>query len=287
MPETQLIKRIVWAVAGLILSVVIFFGSLYTIDQGARGVLLRNGAVVGMAEPGLGVKVPFIDSVVEISVQSKSREYEGVQAYSKDQQTGTMYISVSYALPADQVDVIYSQFGSSEGIVTRLLDRQVNKSAEEVFGRFNAVTAIQDRARLGLELQQAIQKAVVGPIIISSVQIESIDFSSAYEQSIEDRMLAEVDVQKVTQNAEKEKVLAGITVIQAQAAADARLAAATAEATALRLLGDAQADAIRARGAALIDNPSLVQLVQAERWNGALPTTMVPNGTLPFMNMQP
>ena len=48
------------ALAGL--SVV--FGTWYTIDQGMRGVILRNGALVGVAQPGLGFKIPFIQDVV-------------------------------------------------------------------------------------------------------------------------------------------------------------------------------------------------------------------------------
>ena len=85
----------------------------------------------------------------------------------------------------------------------------------------NAVTAIQDRARLNAETEEAIRTFIVGPVVIESVQIENIDFSDAYEQSIENRMLAEVEVQKLQQNAEREKVQAQITVTQANARADA------------------------------------------------------------------
>jgi len=155
-----------------------------------------------------------------------------------------------------------------------------------VFGQFNAVTAIQERARLVAEVQMAIQNAVQGPIIIESVQIENIDFSDAYENSIEQRMLAEVEVQKIQQNAEREKVQAEIKVIQAQADADARVAQATAEARAITLTGNAEAEAINARGAALRDNPTLIDLVSAERWNGVLPTTMVPGATVPFISVK-
>lgn len=285
-PKGFPVKRIAGGAIGGLAGLIILWGSWYTVDQGERGVLLRNGAVIGTAEPGLGFKIPMIDSVSRISTQAKAREYEAVAAYSKDQQTATMRISVSYSLPPGQVEEIYSEYGGEEGIVARLLDRQVSKSLEEVFGRFNAVTAIQDRARLGLEVQIAIQKAVVGPITITGVQVENIDFSDAYETSIEQRMLAEVEVQKVQQNAQREKVQAEIAVIQAKAQADARVATATAEATAKRLFGEAEADAIRARGAALADNPSLIQLVQAERWNGVLPTTMVPGGAVPFVNVK-
>ena len=98
-------------------------------------------------------------------------------------------------------------------------------------------------------------------------------------------MLAEVEVQKVRQNAEREKVTAEITVIQAQAEADAQLARATAEAEATRIRGDAEAAAIKAKSEALKDNAGLIALTQAERWNGALPTTMIPGSTVPFMDV--
>ena len=260
-------------------------GSFYTIDSGDRGVILRNGAVVGTAEPGLGFKLPIIDSVKEISVRSNARRYEGVAAYSKDQQTAELIVSVNYRLPPDQVEQIYSEYGGEEGVLTRLLDRQVYNEVKNVFGKYNAVTAINDRGRLVADIQTAIQTIVDGPIIIESVQVENIDFSNVYEESIEARMLAEVEVQKVKQNAEREKVQAEIVVTQAQAQADAQLAQAKAAAEATRLRGEAEAAAIRAKADALRDNAGLIALTQAERWDGKLPTTMIPGSTVPFMDM--
>ena len=273
-------------VIAAIFGLTILGGSWYTVDSGFRGVQIRNGAVTGTAEPGLGFKMPIIDKVVDISVQSQARQYTEVATYSKDQQTAMLALSVNFRFPADQVEVIYTNFGGEEGVLTRLLDRQVYDEVKNVFGKFNAVTAIQERDRLVAEVQNAIQKSVVGPIIIESVQIENIDFSSAYEDSIEARMLAEVEVQKVKQNAEREKVQAEIVVTQAQAQADAQVAQAKASAEATRLQGDAEADAIRAKGGALRDNPQLVDLIQAEKWNGTLPTHMVPDATVPFLNVK-
>jgi len=263
-------------VAGLV-ALTVVGGSWYTVDEGYRGVQLRNGAVVGTADPGLGFKMPMIDSVIDISVQTQAAMYEDVLAYSRDQQTAGLVISVNYRLPADQVETIYREYGGEAGVVSRLLDRQVFEEVKNVFGRFTAMSAIQERERLSAEMQMAIQKSVVGPIIVESVQIENIDFSDAYENSIEARMLAEVEVQKVKQNAEREKVTAEITVIQAQAEADAQLARATAAAEATRIQGEAEASAIKAKSEALKDNAGLIALIQAERWNGALPTTMIPD----------
>lgn len=272
------------AIAGIV-ALTVLGGSFYSVDQGDRGVILRNGALVGVAEPGFGVKYPIIDRVVDITVRSQAKIYENVLAYSRDQQTAGLVISVNYRVPTDQVTKVYEDYGSVEMLAARLLDRQVMDETKNVFGRFNAATAIQERSRLVAEVQMAIQEGVQGPIIIESVQIENIDFSDAYENSIEQRMLAEVEVQRIQQNAEREKVQAEIRVIQAEAEAAARVAQATAEAEAITLTGEAEANAIRARGAALRDNPALIELVQAERWNGTLPTTMVPGQTVPFLNV--
>ena len=283
--KVKLVLGIGTAVVAGIVGLTIVGGSWYTVDQGERGVMLRNGAITSVSEPGLGFKMPIIDRVVDIDVRSRAQLYENVLAYSRDQQTAGLTISVNYRVPADQVVSVYENYGGVDQLRSRVLDRQVMDETKNVFGRFNAATAIQDRSRLVAEVQNAIQAAVSGPIIIESVQIENIDFSDAYENSIEQRMLAEVEVQRVQQNAERERVQAEIAVIQAEAAADARIEQATAEAEAIRLTGEAEASAIRARGEALRDNPSLIDLVQAERWNGQLPTTMIPNSTVPFMNV--
>lgn len=273
-------------VLGLFAIVFMIFNGFYTIDQGERGVILRFGAISGTAEPGLGFKVPFIDSIVKISTQSQAQIYEDVSTYSRDQQPAIIKLSVNYRLPADQVEKIYTDYGSEAGVVSRLIDRRVYEQLKNIFGRFNAVTAIQERARLNLETEEAIRNSVQGPVVIESVQIENIDFSDAYEQSIENRMLAEVEVQKLQQNAEREKVQAQITVTQATAQADAIRATAEANAAATRLAGDAEADAIRAKGAALKDNPSLIDLTAAERWDGKLPATMIPGATVPFIGVK-
>ena len=52
-------RGIIGVVVALIVVLIIAGGSWYTVDQTERGVLLRNGAVIGTAQPGLGFKVPL------------------------------------------------------------------------------------------------------------------------------------------------------------------------------------------------------------------------------------
>ena len=275
------------------------FGSWYTVDQTERAVLLRNGAVIGTAQPGLGFKVPFIDSVEKISVKTFTYTWDKMNSYSFDQQPADLKISVTLRASSDKVADLYAKFGRLDTAVNQVVNPVVNQQVKVVFGRYTAVKAIQERGALNSAIKDAIAETLkYDPmIIIESVQLENIEFSANYLHSIEQRMLAEVEVQKLQQNAEREKVQAQITVTQANAKANAIRAEAQANADATRLsgeakaanirvTGEAEAAAIEARAKALGTNPNLVTLVQAERWNGVLPTTMVPGSSVPFVSVK-
>ncbi|WP_319413873.1 prohibitin family protein [uncultured Cohaesibacter sp.] len=280
-------KFIASAVGIIIIAATLFLMlPFYTVDQGELGVVKFNGKVTEVAEPGLHFKMPILERVAFVSVRSQASRYENVAAYSKDQQPANMVLSINYHADPSRVKEVYSRFGSVSAMVSRLVTPKLYEQTKNVFGQYTAVTSISDRARLNTEIQNAMQEAVVGPIIIESVQIENLDFSDAYEISIEERMKAEVAVEKQRQEALKEKVSAEITVTKAKAAADAERASADAEAYSVKIKGDAEAAAIRAKGEALRDNPALVSLVSAEKWDGVLPGTMVPGAALPFVNVK-
>jgi regulator of protease activity HflC (stomatin/prohibitin superfamily) len=263
----------------------IIFGSWYTVDQTQRGVILRNGAVVGTAQPGLGFKIPMFDSIEKISVRTVTWTWDKMNSYSFDQQPADLKISVTLRAAPEKVSELYSRFGGLETAVKQVVAPLVNQQVKIVFGRYTAVRAIQERGALNGAIRDAIVTALKDDsmLVIESVQLENIEFSHAYLQSIEQRMLAEVEVQKLQQNAEREKVQAQIVVTKATAEANAIRQRAQAESEAITLRGNAEATAISARGKALGDNPHLVTLVQAEKWNGVLPVTMVPGGSVPML----
>ena len=281
---------IVLAAVAVLFGLALFLGSWYTVDQGERAVLLRNGAYVETVSPGLHFKLPWIDDARMVSVQTQTREYDKVNSYSADQQPADIKISVTFHADPDRVDALYAKFGYPviPALSTRLIDPRVNQELKVVFGRYTAVSAIQERAKLNADVFTAIKDSLAGnpEVVLESVQIENIDFSQQYVQSIEARMQAEIEVQRIQQQYQQQEVQARITVVNAQAAADARVAGAKAEAQSIQLRGDAEAMAIKARGDALKQNPDLVALTAAERWNGVLPTTMVPGGATPFIGVK-
>lgn len=267
------------AIVGLIFAA---FDSFEIIDPGERGVIVTMGEVVGIAEPGVLVKTPFFTTVHKVSARDHVANFQGLQAYTRDQQTATVSnVSVIYRVDPAKVTEVYLQYGSADRMVEQLLTRPVGAYLETVFGQYNAERAVQERGTLNSEFANQIKSSVEGtPLIVASVNIEPFDLPDDYEANINDRMKAEVEARKAAE-------VAKTTVIDAQAAADAKLATATADAEAIRLRGEAEAAAIRARSEALKESPNLVALTLAERWDGILPTTMVPGDSVPFIDVNP
>jgi len=190
-----------------------------------------------------------------------------VKTYSRDQQPATLRVSLNFHVT--DARAVYTDYKSIQGMVDRLVTPQVYTWSENIFGQFNAASAVQDRAKLNAELAIALRKVIHGPLAIESVQIENIDFSGKYEEAVEARMEATVRQQ------------------QAEAEAAATRTRADAKAYSAKVQGEAEASAIRNRGDALRDNPGLPALVTAEKWDGHLPTTMVPGGAVPFLKVNP
>lgn len=275
-----------------IIGLCVAMGSWYTIDQGERGVVLRNGKVVGLADPGLNFKMPIIEDVSKMSVRDHTIAFGGkgttpLEAYSYDQQPASLRVSVTFQVPPEKVVNVYSEYGNLENLASRVIERRTHDTVKNVFGTFTASRAIQERSKLSTDMTTAVIKSLESaPLKVVSVQIEEVGFSKAYEDSIEKRMLAQVQIETTRQQKETAMINAEIQVVQAKAAADAQRERFTAEADGIKLRGNAEAAAIEAKAKALASNTNLVNLNAIEKWDGKLPATQVPGSALPFIGIK-
>jgi regulator of protease activity HflC (stomatin/prohibitin superfamily) len=289
--ERNKVKRYaVYGVTGAvaITALSIFFGSWYTVDEGERAVILTNGSFTEIAGPGLNFKTPWIQSARFFSVRNEVLTLEKMGTYSYDQQIAELRLSVNYQISPDQVENIYKNYGTLQGAVDRVISPKVYENVKNVFGQYTAQRAIQERGKLNADILVALQNALKNTgIQITSVQVENIDFSDSYEAAVEASATAKADIERSKSELLRVEQEAQQKVKQAEAEATAKKLQADADAYATQAAGKATADAIRERGAALRDNPQLVDLVAAERWNGVLPSSMVPGSTVPFINLNP
>ena len=286
MAETKrLSKSTVLVIILVAIVLLVLWESWYTIDEGERGVLLTNGSVSSVENPGLHFKIPMFQSVVMISTRTQTFGGEPLSMYSYDQQTADLKLSVTYHIAPEQVRDVYTRFGE-EGLFRNGIYPRVTEVSKSVFGQFTAARAIQEREELNREMNSQIKAALSEiPIVVENIQIENVDFSDTYERAVEQAAKAKADVERAKSELARVEQEAQQKVKNAEAEAQATRATAEAAAYSTKVKGEAEAEAIRARGAALRDNPDMIKLIQAERWNGILPTTMVPGAALPFVNV--
>ena len=157
---TKYLTRAVIGVVALI-AITIIFGSWYTIDQRERGVVLRYGRLIGVAMPGLNFKLPWIDSVVKISLEQQIVRIRQAQ-FLQPRSAASRYLGQRQFPRRSniQVDELYVDYGGINGFVDRRITPKVLEELKTVFGTYNAATAIQQRAKLNADVRAAINKAI-------------------------------------------------------------------------------------------------------------------------------
>lgn len=270
------ISKIIKVVAGSIFSIfmlTVIFGSYYVIDEGERGVILRNGQVTGIAQPGMHFKMPMVERVVELSTRNHKKVYPQIATVSNDRQSAVIRASVNYR-PTDVAEV-YREYQSIENMEDRLINPKAIDKIQQIFAQYTAQDQAQKRGEMVVAMQKAITEAIDGPLTIESIQIEGVAFSSAYQESIEAQARQTVAANTANEKQRQEKTLIDTELYRAQQQAAGVLARAEAEAKAIRLRSDA-----------LRDSPRVVELTLAEKWDGKLPVTMVPGSSVPFVNVK-
>ena len=273
-------------IAVVLVTVVLIFSSFVIVDSGRVGVVRTLGAVQPEAlKEGFHFKKPFVDSVEQIDVRLRKAENEAGAA-SKDLQVVRTRVAVQYSLTADVTPLTFQKIGPRAIVETTLINPAIMESVKAVTALYTAEELVTSRAEVKNNIQAAIenfinttleQKGVAGAMSLANVAITDFDFSEEFNRAIEEKVKAEQEALK----AKNEKLR---RVTQAEAAAAERELAADAEAYQIEAASRARAEAIRREAQALKDNPELIQLRIAEKWDGQLPQ-VTGEGALPLLNI--
>jgi len=247
-----IIKVILWGIFGVVL-IILIFGTFYTIPAGYRGVLLTFGAPSMDAKgEGLHVKIPLVQQVIKMEVRTQKYQSD-LTAASRDLQDVKTTIAINYHLIPSEVPKIYQSVGYdySERLI-QPLESETNKQATALY---EAQELIQMRDKVRTTMVDSLkEKLEPRGIIIEEVSIVNFEFSKAFTDSIELKMVAQ-----------QLKLKADNDLLRIKVEADQKVVSATAEAEALRL----QKQQI---------SPDLIKLRQIEvqkafidKWEGKLP----------------
>ena len=274
--------------AAIIFFVVFFFAELfYTVNASMVGVVLSGGKISSVSQPGMHSKVPFYQQVKFIDLKSNSGSVK-TEAYTFDQQNAILKINVIWNFVGTKAEDIYVNYkGDEKYIYEYVIAPKLIDCAKTIFGQYNAEKVIQKRAEFVNLLNTQFKELMTDiPVQIRSVQVEDISFSKVYETSVENAMKARADVEKAKAELERVQLESQQKVKIAEAESEAVKKRADAQAYAILKTEEANAAAIRLRGEALRENSEIVRLTVAEKWDGKLPSTMVPGSSLPFIDVK-
>lgn len=249
-------------VAGFII-LILFFSSFGTIDAGNVGVKTEFGKVVGTVQPGLYFKLPFVQGITEMDVQTQKDQADSTAA-SNDLQSVTATVAVNYHVEPSDASTIYQNIGAD--YADRVISPAIQESVKSATANYTAEQLITEREKVREEILTLLTSKLQSyGIQTDSLNIVNFAFSDQFNSAIEAKVTAQ-------QNA----LTAQNQVAQATAQASSTIIAAEAQAEAIKI----QAESINSEGGA-----DYVQLQAVQKWNGVLPTQMVPGSAVPFINV--
>ncbi|MFC1955127.1 prohibitin family protein [Chloroflexota bacterium] len=274
-PRGRLVGRM-GSIAGVVLIFAsLIFGSFTTVPAGHRGVVIRFSAVTGsILNEGLQVKLPFLDSVEKMSVQTEKYE-TGAASASRDLQDVNTTIALNWRLDPSMAAEVYRTLGLE--FIDRIAAPAVQETIKQVTAKYIAEDLILKREAVKDEIQENLSNRLLQRgIITETVSITEFRFSSTFVAAIEAKVAAEQAVWEARNKLDRVKVEADQREAEAKGEANARIAKAIGEAEYIRLVTEAQVAANTDISASL--TPEVLQYILLDRLGEDIKVMVIPGG---------
>jgi regulator of protease activity HflC (stomatin/prohibitin superfamily) len=238
--------------AVLILILLIVGGTLFSLARAAvykirpyeRGLHLRGGKFIGIDEPGWHIQIPFVDTVIGVTVIERSGNIDSLAAMTSDDVT--MDVSLLYTYKV--LDPVRYQLEvlDPEAIVAGV----VKGTLRDVVNTRHMDEVMHSRAEINREMMTILQeKEDQYGIDFILVQIQNAAPPKEVVSAIKNKMVAEQLQEQAAAEAEQQRTLADsqFYTAQKQAEGEAYQTEKLAEAQAYETtkLAEAQAEALR------------------------------------------
>lgn len=231
--------------------------SVFMVPAGSVGVVTRFGAVSRVAQPGLGMKIPLVDSVHLMSVRTQKDEVSA-SAMSENLQVVTSTVAINYHLDGMYAVQVYQNIGTNYADI--IIAPALQNTFKSVTAKFTAEELITDREAVRQEAEKELTDRLAPyHIVVENFNIVNFDFSPEFQAAIEAKQVAQQAVETSKQKLAQAEIDAQTLVTQAQGQADAQ-------------------KAFNDSGAL---TPEYLQYLFLTQWDGVLPTVMT-NSTSVF-----
>lgn len=220
--------------------------SFHTVEAGQVAVVKHLGEAKGVRTPGTYFDFCLTETYEYYDSKVQNMDIS-TQAYSKDAQTMSITMNVQYKIDESKVIDIANQYGTIDLLANRIESIATEKT-KATLSSYSAMNIIETRSTISPLVEETIKAAVDEEycVEIVAVVLTNIDFSDAFEKTVEDKMIAEqeklkAEYEKATAivNAEKElevaKLEAQAKLEKEKAEAEAQIEIARAEAQSVKL----------------------------------------------------
>jgi regulator of protease activity HflC (stomatin/prohibitin superfamily) len=251
------------------------FGSFTTIPAGHRGVVIRFSAVTGrILDEGLQTKLPFLESVVKMSVQTQKYEADS-SAVTNDLQDVSTTIALNWHLDPGMAAEVYRTLGLQ--FINRIAAPAIQETIKQVTAQYNAEDLILRRDEVKNDIAESLSiRLAERGIVTEMLSITNFQFSATFTAAIESKVAAEQAVLEALNTLERVKVEAQQREEQAIGEANARIAQAEGEAEYITVVTEAQVAANKAIAASL--TPEVLQYILLDRLGEDIKVIVIPSG---------
>lgn len=253
-------------IVGIILFLLFAFKPWAQVGAGERGIVMNFGAVENtVLGEGIHFKIPIVQTVILMDVKIQKAITDAASA-SSDLQDVALSVALNYHVIPDKANIVYQSIGVE--FKARIIDPAIQEVMKAVTARYTAEELITKRPAVSTEMKDALTTRLLeNNIAVDAFSIVSFSFSKTFTDAIEAKQTAEQNALKAKRDLDRIRVEAEQTI-----------AAATAEAEALRLQK-------------MNISPDLIELrkIEAnlkaiEKWNGILPE-VTGAGAIPFIGV--
>lgn len=250
----------------LLISFILVPFSFHTISSGEVAVVKHLGKVEDVRTAGTHYDL-WITNKYE-KYDTKIQDFEVfTAAYSSDAQPMDIAMTIQYQIMGDKVVDIATQYGKLDILQNRIESVAIER-VKSVLSSHKAMDIIAKRASISAAVESAIKETIDEEyyVNITTVVLDNIDFSDAFELAVEEKMIAEQAKLKADYENEKKVANAQAEVDIAKAKAEALMIEAEAEAAANEVVEESL-------------SIKIIQKMWLEKWNGLLPEVMTSDST--------
>lgn len=286
-------KAVKWGVAILVV-IIIFTSIVGSVPAGYVGVTVTMGSVSQMVRnEGIYFKLPFVQTIRIMEARTQKVEWTDmavpITAASKDLQDVYIQAVVTFHISQDKAPKIFQTIGMDYAD-KKVIPLTLNAIKTHT-GKYNVAEILNNREKITNDVNKDVAaQLLANDIILENVSLVNIDFRKEYKEAIEQKQIAEKQVETQQYTLNKQALEAQQQVKKAEADKQAQILAAEAQKQAKILEGEGIEEfnkkVTQSITKELLEYKELQNQEKAiEKWSGQYPSVVAGGGSIPLIQM--